>query len=250
MLGDMLTDPQHEIELRREIPWVLGRIPAQRSAEVLVDSLGERDRILRYGVVKALNRLHEQRPELPIPREAVQAHIYAEAKLYYETLCMYQSLSSSPDGNSRELLVRSLHEHLDEYLEIIFRLLGLHYSQKDIYSAYRAMKERKADARATAVEFLDNILQKDLRSILLPLLEERSAEQVIRRASRVFGLEIPAPEEALRLLVDQDDRWLKSCALYDIGTRRLPGLSDSCRRLGGDHDPLVSQTAAWAASRL
>jgi ATP:ADP antiporter, AAA family len=250
MLGDMLADPQHDIELRREIPWILSRIPTQRSAEVLVDSLGENDRLLKYRIVKALNRLHEQRPELPIPREAVQAHIYAEAKVYYETLCIHQSLSSSADGNSRALLVRSLHEHLDEYLEIIFRLLGLHYSQRDIYSAYRAMKEQKADARATAIEFLDSILQKDLKSILLPLLEERAAERAIQRASKIFGLEIPAPEEALRLLLHQDDRWLKSCALYDIGANKLSGLAGLCRGFGNDHDPLVSQTAAWAAARF
>jgi HEAT repeat protein len=250
MLGDMLADAQHDIELRREIPWVLSRIPAQRSAEVLVDSLGEKDRLLRYGAVKALNRLHEQRPELPIPREAVQAHIYAEARAYYEALCIHLSLSTSPDGNSRELLVRSLQEHLDEYLEVIFRLLGLHYSQKDIYSAYWAMKEKKADARATAVEFLDSILHRDLKSILLPLLEERSAERVIQRASKVFGLEIPEPEEALRLLLLQDDRWLKSCAIYDIGARRLSDLSDLCRSLRDSGDTLISQTAAWATARF
>lgn len=250
MLGDMLVDPQQDIELRREIPWVLSRIPAQRSAEVLVDSLGENDRLLKYRIVKALNRLHEQRPELPVPREAVQAHIYAEAKTYYETLCIHQSLSSGADGRPRELLVRSLHEHLDEYLEIIFRLLGLHYSQKDIYSAYRAMKENKADARATAIEFLDSILHRDLKSILLPLLEERSAERAIQRASKVFGLEIPAPEEALQLLLHQSDRWLKSCALYEIGANKLAGLDDLCRSLGSDHDPLVSETAVWAAARF
>ena len=250
MLGDMLADTQHDIALRREIPWVLGRIPAQRSAEVLVDSLGEKDRLLRYGAVKALNRLHEQRPELPIPREAIQAHIYAEARVYYETLCIHQSLSSSPDGNARELLVRSLHEHLDEYLEIIFRLLGLHYSQKDIYSAYRAMKGNKTDARATAIEFLDSILHKDLKSILLPLLEERSAERAIQRASKVFGLEIPEPQEALRLLLLQDDRWLKSCAIHDIGARRLSDLSDLCRGFRDSGDTLVSQTAVWATARF
>ena len=250
MLGDILADPQHDIELRREIPWVLSRIPAQRSAEVLVDGLGENDRLLKYGIVKALNRLHEQRPELPIPCEAVQAHIYSEARIYYETLCIHQSLSSSGDGDSRALLVRSLDEHLDEYLEIIFRLLGLHYSQKDIYSAYRAMKENKADARASAIEFLDSILQKDLKTILLPLLEERSAERAIQRASRIFGLEIPAPEEALRLLLHQNDRWLKSCALHEIGARKLPGLSDLCRSLVSDRDPLVGQTAAWASARF
>jgi AAA family ATP:ADP antiporter len=249
-LGDMLSDPQQGLEVRLEIPWVLSRIPVQRSAEVLVDNLGENDRQLRFGIVKALNRLHEERPELPIPREAVQAHIYAEARLYYETLCIHQSLSSGRDGAPRLLLVRSLREHLDEYLEIIFLLLGLHYSQKDIHSAYRAMRDSKADARASAVEFLDSILHKDLKSMLLPLLEERSAERMIQRASRVFSLEIPAPEEALRLLLHQNDRWLKSCALYEVGAGKLHSFFDLCRSLRSDRDSLVGQTAAWAAAQF
>ena len=56
-LGYVLRDPQRELSLRHEIPWILARIPTERSAEILVDNLCVGDPMLKYRVVKALNRL-------------------------------------------------------------------------------------------------------------------------------------------------------------------------------------------------
>ncbi len=249
-LGDILADPKQDIKLRREIPWVLSRIEVPRSLEVLLDSLAASDERLKYRIIKALNRLHEQRPDQQIPLKAVEAHIYAEARSYYELLTSLQSLSTASDGQPRALLVRSLREHTDRHLEAVFRLLGLHYSQRDIYAAYLALRARHADRRASAIEFLDSMLQKDLKAILLPLIEEKSVDRIIERASRLFGLQVPDPEEAIGSLLHQEDPWLKSCALHEIGTKRLGKFTDACRALAGERDPLIRETAAWAVAQL
>ncbi|MBI4483855.1 MAG: hypothetical protein HY652_13335 [Acidobacteria bacterium] len=248
-LGDALADTGRELALRREIPWVLSRIPTRRSVDLLADQLHVEDPLLKYRVVKALNRLYELKPDLPRQRPLIAERIYAETKAYYEALTLLQAVAPEPGSGGGNLLERALRERMDQNLEIIFRLLGLRYPQKDIYFAYAALKGNRADRRAAAIEFLDNLLHKNLKSIILPLLEESSAERLIDRANRLFGIQTKRREEALRLVLEQPDVWLKVCALHEVGARPVPALSDICRRLSADGEPLIRETAEWALKR-
>ncbi len=115
-----------------------------------------------------------------------------------------------------------------------------------MYSAYHALKGARAERRSAAIEFLDNMLHKNLKSIILPLLEESSTERLIDRASRLFGIQKRERKEALRMILEQPDVWLKVCALYQIGDERISDLADMCRKLSSDSDPLIRETAEWA----
>ncbi|HYR89677.1 MAG TPA: MFS transporter [Terriglobia bacterium] len=249
-LGDLLNDKQTEFALRRELPWVLGRIPVKRSMDLLIDNLATEDAVLKFRCVKALNRLHETNPELPTPIAGIKGSIYAETRAYYEALSICHAVGWSGDGDSNSLLVRALRECMDEKLEVIFRLLGLAYAQKDIYSAYLALKGTRADRRSAAIEFLDNVLRDNLKSIILPLLEESSVNALLDRAKSLFKIQVPRREDALRGLLAQPDDWLAACALHEIGEKRIRELADSSRALAAGGNPLKQETAAWALAQM
>ena len=248
-LGDILDSTDHSAELRREIPWVLGRIPTKRSADILVEHLATEDPMIKYRVVKALGRLHNTKPELPEPRPEIASRVQAETQSYYEALILFQPFFRPEDRNGGLLLGKALRERLDQNLEIIFRLLGLQYPQKDIRFAYAAIKGQRTDRRKAAIEFLDNVLQKNLKSIILPLVEEASTERLVDRAQRLFGIETRGKEYALRLILQQPGAWLKVCALHQVGAERITGLLDTSRSLTRDADPLVRETAQWVVNR-
>jgi hypothetical protein len=166
---------------------------------------------------------------------------------YYEGLALYQAFGSKSDGAGSCLLGKALRERLEVQLEMIFRLLGLKYPQKDIYFAYAALKGARPQMRSSAIEFLDNILSKNLKSIILPLLEEESTERLLGRASRLFGVQIPDREETLRTILRQPDPWLRACALHTIGAERIAGMRDLCRQMCEDTVPLIRETAEWAS---
>jgi AAA family ATP:ADP antiporter len=247
-LGDLLGDPKLDIALRREIPWVLARIPAKRSVEFLLDNLSGDDMLLKFRVVKGLNRLRESHPNLALPRAAIADRLVQETRSYYDTLAIWRSIQ--PDGGKHNgLLGRALHERLDQKLEIIFRLLGLQYAQKDIYSVFIAWKEARADRRTAAIEFLDNLLDKSLKPLILPLLEESSVDAQLAGARTLLGISVAAREDALRRLLQMPDTWLKACALHEVGEKRVLALVDECRTLAAAADPLINETAAWAVAR-
>ena len=230
-LGDILADPRRELALRREIPWLLARIHSRHSANLLVEQLEVKDPLLKYRVVKALNRLHAHVPDLPPANPAIAGHIYAQTRSYYEALVLWQAFEPDARGDGVALIQRALKERLDQNLEVIFRLLGLQYPQNDIYSAYNALRGTRADRRASALEFLDNLLHKNLKTIILPLLEEPSADRLISRASALFGIQTVGRSEALRIILNQPDVWLRACALHEIGRECLTEFLDECRNL-------------------
>lgn len=248
-LGDVLRDPHGDPVLRREIPWVLGRISAPATVGLLTEQLGAEDPALRYRSIKALNRLHETDPKLQMPQAAIEKATLDEIREYYRALALSLSVDGASSGGSG-LLDRALRERMDQKLEMIFRLLGLEYSQKDIYFAYLALKGKQPERRNAAIELLDNMLPRPLKPLLLPLLEQSSVEDMLNRAERTLSIRRTSREEALRDLLEHSDSWLMSCALHEIGEARMAGFKEACRNLLSANDALVRQTAAWAYARL
>jgi AAA family ATP:ADP antiporter len=247
-LADILGDEQHEMNLRREIPWLLGRLETQRSFYSLVDNLDHGDLRLRYQVLKALNRLKDRNPALIRPSSTIADRIIQETKFYCRTFVLLQSLGPG-NGTEMKLIRKTLHERMEQEMEIIFRLLGLRHAQQDIHSVYTALKSTRADKRASAIEFLDIILNKNLKPVLLPLLEEKSTERLLEHSSRIFGIYVVSHNKALRQILRQQDTWLKACALYVVGKSAMKDLATDCQRLLGAREPLVREMAEWAWKR-
>jgi HEAT repeat protein len=249
-LGDLLADQKAESQVRREIPWVLGRIVTMPSCELLLRRLDDSDKSVRYRSVKALNRMREHNPDLPPFRPAIDACIFAETREFYQALVACQSLAEPLGRGTTALLVKSLRERMERNLELIFRLLGLQYPMRDIYSAYSALRGTRPAWRTAAIEFLDSLLRQDLRAVILPLLEESSPERLIEIARRDFDLRPRRREEVLRTVLEHNDEWLVACALHEAGSTHEKGLENECRRFAEDDRPLVRETAAWAVRQL
>ena len=82
----------------------------------------------------------------------------------------------SRENDARASLVDLLEKRLDRKLERIFRLLGLKYTSDDILVIYNGLKNNKPDFRLNALEFLDNLLEPNLKKILIPIIETAMVE--------------------------------------------------------------------------
>jgi hypothetical protein len=54
----------------------------------------------------------------------------------------------------------------------LFKLLGLYFPRVDIIKAYQNLQTGTKDSVANAVELLDNILSKEMKDVILPLIED------------------------------------------------------------------------------
>ena len=126
----------------------------------------------------------------------------------------------------------SLKQSMDHEVERIFRLMQLRWPQTDMYSAYVGLQSQNPSVRANALEFLDNILQPQVRSLIVPLLDSQvSVRERVALANGLLGTLVETPEQAVAALVASDDPWMRASGAYAIGMLRLTSLAPELDRL-------------------
>ncbi|MCI0352211.1 MAG: MFS transporter [Acidobacteriales bacterium] len=248
-LRDYLTDPAAPVEVRREVPYVLTDIGTYASARALSENLLEADTTVRFRIIVALNKLQKAHPSAQPDMRMVETLLAAEIMGHYRSYQIVGTLTGTLEETGP--VSTGLRESMAQEEERIFRLLGLLYPRQDLHSAYFGLKSRDALVHDNALEFLDNILNKNLRDMLVPLIDsDVSVAERVRIANRMTGTKIESREEAIGALIGSEDPWLKSCAAYAIGVLQLQNLQPALEDCLQHPDPLLRETARQAKRRL
>jgi AAA family ATP:ADP antiporter len=249
-LRDALVDPEMPQDVRREIPGVLQAIGTRAAQNVLTESVLDKDVVLRYRCIAALNKLGQLHPDRPVDRKIVESVLAAEILGHYRSYQVMGTLSRDL-SDSAEPVRQGLRESMDKETERIFRLLKMLYPEHDLHSAYVGLQSRDPMVHDNALEFIDTVLPPEIRAVLMPIIDrEVSVKDRILRANQLLGSTISGREEAVEVLTRSDDPWLRSCAAYTIGElhlRRFTSLLDQWAR---DQDPLLRAAAEEALQKL
>ena len=248
-LGKLLADSSALAANRRQIPRVLSQVPLQGSVEILERSLSVRDLSIRGAVLKALNRLRSSSPHLDYSEELATKQIRSEALFYYQLFAALQQFRQAHrGGKATALLTRTLEERLKETIDRLFRLLGLRYPPKQIYAAYLAFSHQRSEDFSSALEFLDALLDHDLKSVLLPMID--GSPHLLDIGREVFGVEVPDMETALRQQIHSGDGWLSVCAIATAAELELRSLRPDISRAADTGGPEKTQVARQAMAAL
>lgn len=222
-LADYLEDPSVRPSVRRNIPAVLARIPAQATVDDMlrIVAAAPPDRLLRYRALKALNKLRtEGGPALLFSVEPVaqvlEREIQSSAR-YAEAAAALARLG--PAGPAAELLQRSLSEAWLSGRERVFRTLGLWYPPHGVYRSYMTLEGGGTVARANAMEWLEQTVGHGLFKRMLPAVQEGAAKSRRREA-----------RDVLTELIADDDVWVASCALWAAAELQEPWVGEALQR--------------------
>ncbi|NIS17485.1 MAG: hypothetical protein GWN00_28305 [Aliifodinibius sp.] len=249
-LSDYLHDRAVDYNIRKNIPRVMKLIPEQYTVDVLTDNLNKVEPSLKYHVVKALNSLRSTESELRFDHGKVEQVLLNEIKDYYEIyqiLYSHRQFDESPDSR---LLKKALEEKQYFNLERIFRLLGLVYPPRDIFYAYQGFVSGKKVLQANAIEFLDNLLSRDVKKYILPILDDVPVETVLRKGEEFFRVKMRTREEALERLINGHDNWLRCCAIYNVSANVSENMKKLIYDAQNDPDPLIRETAERVVPRF
>ncbi len=174
------SDESTDVEVRRELPTrarsnrhARGRASARRAACLNADTT------LRHRVIASLNKLRAIHPDVRIDPGTIEILLAAEIAGHYRS---YQVLGPLR-GQLKESdpVLQALRHAMEQELERVFRLMALLYPEGGLHDAYVGLRAANPIVRANALEFLDNVLQPELRQVLVPLLD---AQVTDRRAHR------------------------------------------------------------------
>lgn len=260
-LRDYLTDSDLRAEIRREIPQVLEAIGSRAAQEVLTESVLDRDVVLRYHTIAALNRLGQAHPARAVDRKLIESVLGAEIMGHYRSYQVLGTLGSAIDLSRRSAggaeadpanpLEHGLRESMEKESERIFRLLKILYPQYDLHSAYVSMQSDDPIVHDNAVEFMDSVLPPEVRALIIPLFDrEVTVGERIDIANRMLGSSLTDREEAIEVMALSEDPWLRACAAYAMGEMRLTRFAATLDAWASDHDPLLRATAVDAREKL
>jgi hypothetical protein len=104
-------------------------------------------------------------------------------KKYFQTYIEHHGLEYNEENKEQR---SRLEKKLGIYFWNIFKLLGLYYPLEDIMKARQNIKTGTPNSVANAIELLDNTLKKDMKDIVVPLVEDRPPEQRQQKFRRIL----------------------------------------------------------------
>src|SRR5439155_21574993 len=126
-------------------------------------------------------------------------------------------------------------------------LLGLRYSPNEIYNVYLALQSGKADRVTPAHDYLDGLLERENKRLVMPLLD--SSDRLSAHARDLFRIEPKSPDMAVKELLLSGDPWITMCAIATAAELNLQGLAKDIAKAAehaGQETVAVARAAAAA----
>jgi AAA family ATP:ADP antiporter len=248
VLAFFMRDADEDIWVRRHIPSTLAQIPAQKSVDVLVAALEDPDGFLRFKIIAALERLRRTDVPLSFSRDTLEALTLREGSRYFNYLSLYDNLFGRKQLAS-DLLARTLEQKMERTRDRIYRLLALIYPWRDIGAAQWTLRHGDPRNRASASEYLDNILTGQLRKHIMPLLEDLPIEEKVRRGNVLLKSRRRDVEDTLLHLINDDDQVVAAVAIDVVREHKMWSLAEDIEHVlayRDVHDWYVFEAASWA----
>ena len=169
VLQKSLNDKSKPIGIRKDVAKVLGQIGTQEAVQILLVELDRAREELDTEIIDALDRNRSEKTEIHFPPKLVRKEIFLAVKKYCQVYIDLIGIGSDEQDSKRE---QQLQKRQTADFTNIFKLLGLYYPREDIVKAYQNLQTGTKDSVAYAIELLDNILSKEMKDIVLPLIEE------------------------------------------------------------------------------
>ncbi|HEU4344135.1 MAG TPA: Npt1/Npt2 family nucleotide transporter [Candidatus Binatia bacterium] len=240
-------------EVRLNIPRTLSKIHSQSAMNALLAGLLEEDRSIRFKVILALEEIARRFPDLKVDREIIESAIVSDVTLYSQRFAIFFVLFArreKPLHAGESLLSQALADSMERVKERVMWLLSLIYPPKDIRRAWAGLRSSNPTIRAHAIEFLDNLLPRNMKRYVFPLFSDAQQAERFSASMDLLGVKTIDTDSALRALLEQGDRWLTAATLWEIGSRGLAEFRDRILPLVNSEDILLSETAGTVIHRI
>jgi AAA family ATP:ADP antiporter len=248
-LAHFMREPDEDVWVRRHIPATLALIPSQKSVDVLGAALEDPDGFLRYKVVAALEQLRRGGERLTFPREAIERLALSEGRQYFNYLSLRYNLFGRNTLPADSLLARALDQKLERIVDRIFRLLALVYPWRDIGAARWTLQHGDPRSRASALEYLDNLLTGQVRKQIFPVIDDMPLQEKVRRGNVMLKTRPRDAEETLLQLINDDDQIVAAAAIDVVRQHKMWTLGDDIEHVLAHRDArdwYVFEAASWA----
>ena len=236
-------------DTRQRLVRIAGHIGGEQAIEMLRSALSDPDPLVRLSVLDALSKCGYQ------ARSSDQPHILNQVEVEgAEATWLLAALVDIGPAEAVALLRESLLQNLHQLTRRLFLLVSFVSDEQAVRRAWDALSHPIAEKRAYALEIVDVLVALELKTILLPLIEELSpAERLQRLEGRFPQRRLERGSRLQDILSQPDPRvspWTKACTLYSLAKLSTQLSAAELDSALTSPEPLVHETARWVVATV
>ena len=226
-LNDRTSDPR----VRWQVASTLPLVPCQQSVQALLDVLADPDPTLRYRAALALGKLRRKMDGLTFEQNVVEDAVVRTSERCYARLKQLAVVHHRP-AVTGSLLGRVLREEIALEQRHLFELLSLIHPWREVRAVHWAIAKGSQSRRASAVEYLDNVMSRRVRQHAMLVLDRLPIDDQ-GRGLDALGTAATAEdvESTLSSLVRDHYPVVSLCAIDVVHTSNLTSLAQVLEQL-------------------
>jgi hypothetical protein len=228
---------------------IYGRVGGNKSIKLLWSKIDYPDKVLVSQVLISLGECGFKAGIAQVSR--IKFAIESDISDVAWNIAAIGEVSTDGHGNA---LIQSIKRENHYDLEHIYMLLGMLYDAKSIQLVKENIESGTTEGVTYAIELLDVFLSDDLKQKVIPLLDDLSEAEKSKKLEIFFPRAALDGNTVLKFLINRDfnqtNRWVKSCAIYQIGFFKLKGMSLDVIANLFNPDELVQQISAWSLFQI
>ncbi|MBL7864406.1 MAG: hypothetical protein JNK10_06000 [Cyclobacteriaceae bacterium] len=232
-----------------QIVQIIGNIGGQHAKDILWNKIDYPDKVAVSKVLLALGQAGFKAGNAQGSR--IRYAIENDIGDIAWNLCAIEELGDEGFAEGVRLALRN---EIVNDIDHVYMLMAMLYDGRSIQLVKENIESGTVEGTAFAVELLDVFLSDQLKQRVIPVLDDITDQERIRRLE-VFYPRMQLDEKlVLKFLINreftQTNRWTKACVLRQVGTMRIEEFSLDLIAQLFNPDPLIREMAAWALYQI
>ena len=247
--ADILSNKLESYRLKSEVAKMLGDIYSPESFRLLALSLDTESDELRNIVLNSLKKLLSKLEKASLDKDTLKVMLLREIYQYFQTLYFAVQIRKNL---KTDCLSDVMATKLDNCYQRIFSILSLMYGNSLFDNIYFNITRKFVlpSQRANALEIIDTIVDKDIRPIIVPLIESKTEEEKLNLGYQFFSVKRLKIADIVETLLSDDSEWVRSVTLYAIAHEHLTGIYSRIQMFLYDPSPIVREAALYAMNYI
>ncbi|HPN32591.1 MAG TPA: HEAT repeat domain-containing protein, partial [bacterium] len=251
--GDLLirtfNDNNTSSEVRKRIIQILSKMKNFDVKNFYLEILDYPDETIRHIIYKTLYNFKHQSDETE--RNHIINLIDKDIQSIAINISALEDINNDKDYS---ILINALKYNIFDKTEKILFLFSFIYQHELVSTAKINYNSETREKKIYALEIMDSILSNDLKSKFIPVIDDITNEQRLKKLNEYYETEKLSKIEKLKKIITGNkinfSFWTKACAVYIAGKLALKEFYQPIAEALDDENSIVRETAVWAFGRL
>lgn len=239
----------HSSQTLIQIIQVMARIGGQRAKDLLWSKIDYPDKVIVSRLLLALGVCGFKAGISQISR--IKYAIESDIADISWNLNAIQEVGNT--GEAR-IVKHALEREIQQDIEHIYMLLAMLYDTRSIQLVKENIESGTTEGTTYAVELLDVFLSESLKQRVIPVLDDLSVAERVKRLEPFYARMKLNENLVLKFLINRDftqsNRWTKAVVLHHIGVLKLTDFKMDLIAQMFNTDWLIKEVAAWSLYQI